>query len=376
VGANLIELEEAPTRSVLDAAALDGQTAARWTEGRAALARLFTWYAALGSVMDAAVAARGARPTLPASKTSVLTGLLLGPSIALSEDPIELADRDLLSRSRVLVRVTPDELLLRMADDYREVRDVVVQAAQAWDDVLPRVQDARARADATAELLDERELDAKRQVDGWIAELDDLCRWLCTDPLSIAVAPLERIEHDLSRLANDRAALEELRRRWPATGAAAHARLEQLERLFTATALQHRETAEKVVRAAGAPAPIDALADGLTRIDRAARDGRWTMVSSELDRWHQAVEAVTTRLMQEAAADRACLDARRQLRGLLDAYVAKASTLGRLEDAALGPSLAALQDELYRAPTDLDHATELLNQVQAALSAPRKAMRA
>lgn len=375
VGANLIELEAAPARAMLDTVALDGATAVRWSDGRATLAQLFGWYASLMAVLDIAVATRGTRPSVPASKVTTLTELLLGPSVALSDGSIPLAGRELLSHSRAIARVTPDELLEHMADGYRNVRDVVVDVARAWDELLLRAEMARAQASALAELIDDADRTATSQLDGWMTELDELCGRLATDPLSVDAGSLERIEDEQSRVAHERAAVNELRRTWPQAAIAARSRLDRLEALVDSTAVQHRETARRVVGAVGVPVARDALSYALDRIEDAARDGQWAVVSSELDRWSATVETTNREVRDGAAADLALLEDRRQLRGLLDAYIAKARALGRLEEAGVGHLLAAAQDELYQAPTDLDHATELLQQLQRALAVSTEAAR-
>lgn len=375
VGANLIELEAAPARAMLDTVALDGATAVRWSDGRATLAQLFGWYASLTALLDAAVAARGTRPSVPASKVGALTELLLGPSVALSDGSIPLAGRELLSHSRAIARVTPDELLGHMADGYRDVRDVVVDVARAWDELLPRAEVARARARALAGLIDDADRAATSQLDGWEVELDDLCRRLVTDPLSVDVDSLERIEDEQSRVADERAAVEELKRTWPRAVLAARANLDQLESLVDSTSAQHRETAQRVLGSVCVPVALEVLSTALAGIEDAARDERWTVVSWELERWTTNVHAATREVHDGAAADVALLEDRRQLRGLLDAYIAKARALGRLEETGVGQLLGAAQDELYQAPADLDRATELLQQLQCALAVSAEAAR-
>jgi hypothetical protein len=375
VGANLVELEAVPARAMLDTVSLDGATAVRWSDGQAMLGQLFGWYASLTALLDAAVAARGTRPSVSASKVATLTELLLGPSVALSDGAIPLAQRDLLSHSRAIARVTPDELLGHMADGYRGVRDVLVDVARAWDELLPRAEVARAEASALAELIDDADRTARSQVDGWITELDELCGRLATDPLSVDAGSLDRIEAAQSRVAGERAAVGELKRRWAQKATAARARLDQLEALVDSTAAQHRETAQRVVGSVPVAVPFDVFSKELAGIEDAARDERWAVVSTELDRWTASVDAATREVQDGAAADLALLDGRRQLRGLLDAYIAKARALGRLEDGEVGPLLATAQDELYQAPADLDRATELLQQVQRALAVSTEGVR-
>ena len=373
VGANLIELEAAPTPGD----ARHGRP--RWSDRRrggptggrrSPSCSAGTRRSRRCSTPPSQRGARGRR--VPASKVTTLTELLLGPSVALSDGSIALAGRDLLSHSRAIVRVTPDELLGHMADGYREVRDVVVDVGRAWDELLPRVRVARARAERAGRA------DRRRRAhgDGTAGRLDHGARRavprLATDPLSVDAAPLERIEHELSRLAHERAAVDELRRTMAAGAAAQRARLDQLERSSTRRRLQHRETARRG-RRHGRRAGRRRRAVGRTRPDRGRSPGwRWDGRVERAGPVAQAVERRPTARCGTAAADRALLEDRRQLRGLLDAYIAKAERSDASRRRQWASSSPRLQDELYQAPTDLDHATELLSQVQAALSAPRR----
>ena len=116
-----------------------------------------------------------------------------------------------------------------------------------------------------------------------------------------------------------------------------------------------------------------AVVYALDRIEDAAHDGQWAVVSSESWTGGARPSKDNREVRDGAAADLALLKDRRRLRGLLDAYIARARALGRLEEAGVGQLLAAAQDELYQAPTDLDHATELLQQLQRALAVSTEA---
>src|SRR5262245_57536949 len=80
-GANLLELDQSPSRALLAAARLEGLSAQRWAEADRALAGLFQSYAGLSAVVEAAVAARGSGAAVPASRRGELEHLLVGPSI-------------------------------------------------------------------------------------------------------------------------------------------------------------------------------------------------------------------------------------------------------------------------------------------------------
>src|SRR5262245_61078545 len=64
-GANLLELDQSPSRALLAAARLEGESAQRWPEAEAVLAGLFQSYSALSAAVEAAVAVRGSGSTVP-----------------------------------------------------------------------------------------------------------------------------------------------------------------------------------------------------------------------------------------------------------------------------------------------------------------------
>ncbi len=68
-------------------------------------------------------------------------------------------------------------------------------------------------------------------------------------------------------------------------------------------------------------------------------------------------------------ANRAPIDARNQLRALLDAYQVKASRLGVVEDPEIGRIFAQAHEALYTAPTDLALVAQLVRRYQQMLSA-------
>ena len=137
-GANLFELDQSPSVALLDAGrprrgrarGVGPRPKRRWPSSSSRSP-------ALVRVVDAAVALRGSRPTLSASRRADLAARARGPSVELPERAVPLAERDLVSGSRTLHRCTADELLASMAQSFDVVRSVVVAAAEAWDDGGP-----------------------------------------------------------------------------------------------------------------------------------------------------------------------------------------------------------------------------------------------
>jgi hypothetical protein len=120
-----------------------------------------------------------------------------------------------------------------------------------------------------------------------------------------------------------------------------------------------------VAAPAGLPADLAAELDGATALVRSAA---WREADAALERWTERATQARDAARRSAAANRAPIALRDELRGRLDAYRAKSRSLRRLED----PVLAALHDRarraLHTAPTDLDAAAALVRRYQQSLS--------
>jgi hypothetical protein len=94
---------------------------------------------------------------------------------------------------------------------------------------------------------------------------------------------------------------------------------------------------------------------------------RWREARMALAAARSATERGIAEAQDALDAARRPIEARNQLRGLLDAYQAKAKRTGRLEDPRLAEMFSRAQDSLYTAPTDLARATQLVRSYQDAL---------
>jgi cell division septum initiation protein DivIVA len=172
---------------------------------------------------------------------------------------------------------------------------------------------------------------------------------------------------------------------------ALHAGLEAdaaLKRGFEARILEAREAVERLraarneVRAArdellvkisvgaGPPPPPDGD-DGereLSEIAALAQQGAWSQARTELDAWTERVAVRHDEAERLLRASRAPIEARNQLRALLDAYQVKAKRLGLVEDAEVAAAYSRAQAALYNAPTDLNSAAQLVRAYQEAVN--------
>ena len=107
----------------------------------------------------------------------------------------------------------------------------------------------------------------------------------------------------------------------------------------------------------------------LDHIATLADRGAWPSVAAELADWRRRTEQHRRDLDVAAAARCGALDRRRQLRGRLDAYTAKAAHLGFIEQPHLAELRSQAETLLFRAPTDVTKAEDAVRQYQLALDA-------
>jgi hypothetical protein len=246
----------------------------------------------------------------------------------------------------------------------------------AWRNAVPRLdalQARLARAAATGETLGmpgDPELTAARTV------VDDVTAQATADPLGAQIDDadrlVERVEQRLSELARTRAGM----------GADLDAAAKQLEELagLIAAGRGAREAAEaRIVDPGGLVAPIDpteldtgdrALRPWLARIRAQAGAGAWPAAARGLEQWGEEAQALQVRAKAVAAANRAPLERRNDLRGLLDAFRAKAAVLGLAEDPKLTEQYRSAREALYAYRCDVRRAETLVRDYGRAIELP------
>lgn len=328
LGTLLLELELDGDRKLLDATPLEGATATRWSAVAGDLLAAWESHAQLTATLERAGELRGSRPRLRAERLAELEELLDG--------------RAELVRSA-----------LRTAEDANAI---VAEAGAAWGTLTPRVA---AAGDAIR----------AGEFDGLRATYERLSAGLAADPLSFDPAQVDALEQAVEDARRELADLAGLREETAARIAAARALMDSVE-----AAQRDGEAAHELVLAKIAnpsvPAPrrvLSDLADGLREIESLVERARWAEARDALAGWTDEATAELERARSIAAANRAPIERRDQLRGLLKAYQGKARALRALEDGEIVALFEGAQHELYTAPTDLGAATELITRYQEAL---------
>jgi hypothetical protein len=368
IAANLVELEIDSSRQLLETSNLTGRSAARWSEASTALSDLWTWRALLDGLIGRAEKLRGPR------HADELRSLITGPSIELTRGEVPLAERDLLGSPEVTIHCTADELLARMSSAFDLAKSVQAEFQQAWSSLIPPLADARtslddARARSTS-LGDPDRSDLRDAA----AELDRLSAWL-DDPLAAVPDQIARLNASLAAIRRELEATAALRDTLDAQLDNARARLTRLKAIVGESREAHEELLVKIaVPSAPAPPEIpDGLSGELDQIAEHARSGAWREARRQLDAWLDRTTALLDEADSSLRANRAPIEARNQLRALLEAYQVKAGRLGAIEDPELEQVFTQAHQVLFTAPTDLSVAAQLIRRYQELLNAPRPA---
>jgi hypothetical protein len=381
IQANLLELDGSFGKRLLAGATLTGQTKVRWDQAARTLANLWDLYSAYSGVVDRAAEAVAGR--LGPKELVQVTELLAGPSVQLvrTPDPLApLAGRDLADSGRDQLTLT--QAVARMRRSFADLTDVVTAAERVWNEMagpLDAAAEQLARmAPLAGPLGDEALAGNLSAAEGKLARLRDV---LNTDPLS-----LWQGNPDPARARVDTSGADQLRERV----AAVAARVDELVRLrddardrlseavaaaATARAARDdavaawRRAAEKFAVGALPPQPPDIadLSARLVGLDTLLAAGRWPRLSAELDQVEHALAAATTQFRDTERAALALLNLREELRGLLDAYQAKAARLGAAEDSGLTERYDRARGLLWTAPCDLAAAADAVTGYQQAV---------
>jgi hypothetical protein len=365
--ANLLELEIDSSRQLLEVSALTGRSAERWSQASATLTDLWRWQGLLKQFLEQAEKLRGPW------RTNDLRALLEQESIELTRSEVPLAERDLLGSSERTVRCTPDQLLEHMSRAFDEVKTVVAEFGGAWDALTPlstAAQTSLGQAQALADGLGERHRSDLEEAARSVARL---AASASADPLSTRPEDLDRVLAAIGDVRRDLDATADLRRDFDAMLADARGLLSDLQTTVEQGLAAHAQVRMKVSvpTAPAPPAPPNDLGADLDAIAALARSGSWRDARHGLDGWAKRTRALLGDAQQALRANQAPIEARDQLRALLEAYQVKAGRLGVVEDPELEEIFARAHEELYTAPTDLALVSQLVRRYQERLGFAR-----
>jgi hypothetical protein len=375
IQANLLDLDGSFGKRLLAGAKLAGETRPRWDAAAVELTTLWETFTAYSAVVDRAAQALARAGRSPGPRLAEINSLLYAKSVRLTRTTSALARGDLTATPDMVV--TPAMAVHQMRRAFASVAEVTAAAETVWNALADQLQQVGADLGAAQRRCEGLTDDVLHEALALaVTDLAQLREVLNCDPLAlwqrgqVDAARLDRLRgraaSAVSRV-NDLAALRDNADRRitaavAAVSAAADARRD-------AMAAQERVSVKIAAAAPGPPPQVSGLTDRLAALDTLKATGRWTRLAAELDLIEQqAAEAARAArdAEQEAAA---LLDRRDELRGLLDAYRARAAKLGGAEDSDLDARYDRARDLLWTAPCDLSAAGEAVTGYQQAVLA-------
>jgi hypothetical protein len=285
---------------------------------------------------------------------------------------VPLAERELLGSSRTADRCTPTELIAGMSASFDRVTDVIARIGTAWELLIPKLDDARSALRQTRQLaheLGEPERDDLRAAADRLGELSETAS---ADPLCARAADIDAFTHDVQGIRDELERTAAFKLRFRENLVTAHDLLERLRSAEHDGWAAHEELEVKisVPSPPRPPATHEALELELDEIAALGARGAWREAERALEAWTPRASSLLDDARRALAANRAPLEARNQLRALLDAYQVKAQRLGLLEEPEVAEMFDAAHEALYRAPTDLALAAQLVRGYQQAINGP------
>jgi hypothetical protein len=368
---NLLELDNSFGKRLLTGAQLTGISAQRWEKAAATLAALWDTYATYSAVVEKAIGVAGGK--LGQKELAEITALLTLPSVEVTRARTPLSRRDLADTGRD--QLTLSTAVSRMREAFAEVTDVVSAAEQAWNTVagpLDAAGASLAQADAPGDAAaggpgqsDEALLSEITQLR---SDLERQRAALNSDPLGADLPSANRLRDRAAAVAARAAELASVRTGAVERIAALRTAAEAVSGARSDALLAYQRAAARLTSVPPVPDALDPAAP-LARLDSLLAAGRWTTLSSELTRLERDLAAELDKFRESERTVVALLGRRDELRGLLDAYKAKAARLGAAEDADLSRMYDQTRDLLWTAPCDLEVATAAVSGYQQAVLA-------
>ncbi len=374
IQANLLELDNSFGKRLLAGAALTGGTRKRWDAAAADLTILWQTFDAYSAVVDRAAELMAGLRRSADRQLAEISSLLYAASVRLSRPSPALARGDLTGTGET--QVTLAAAVTDMRRIFAAVTAVVTAAEAVWNEVADPLQQIGEQLAAARQQLGGLDGDAIEAA-LTVAEEDhaQLRGVLNTDPLALWLGG----QVDTGRIGR-------LRER-----AAAAAHPSAGSRRCAPTPAHGSPPARRPSPPPRPPGRTpwprmpwlpprspswpcrghrrSAAWPRLAACEALRAAGRWTRLAAELDLIEkQAAEAVSQCRAVERHA-RALLDRRAELRGLLDAYQARAARLGGAEDTDLDARYARARELLWTAPCDLAAATAAVTGYQQAVLA-------
>jgi len=374
IQANLLDLDGSFGKRLLAGATLSGRSAAQWETASAGLASLWDMFAAYSSVLDRAAELLNQPGRLPAARLDEACELLTGPSVRLARATTPLSQRELTSGAEVRLSLTAT--VLEMKRSFTEIAAVLTAAESVWNEISDGLRDVTDALDGARRQAAES---ADAELTGAIAQAGDNLRelrdQLNADPLAlwnrgqVDTARLDRLREQAAAVSARAGELARLRDGAGQRIAEVAATVSAARQAWQdAMAARSRAATRVVIVTESDPLPdVSGLAGRLAELTALRDSGRWTRLQSELDLLGKQAATALRQCQEAERAAAGLIGQRDELRGLLDAYRAKAARLSGVEDQGLDSLYRKARDLLWSAPCELDAATAAVTGYQQAI---------
>jgi hypothetical protein len=378
LGSRLFELDAERERRAAQADGLQGESAAAWQGALDQISVMWAWYQALSEAVGS-IATRRQSPDAGRGDTDTWWRELTGPSIELPAESMELARRCLPAEAVAAPTWAIPALAAIISKVLETAAETITSVLAIRDVALPKLDEIAAsiaHSEATARSTGVRIPNEAASVKN---RLDSLRAQLTSDPLAVPLeafaqltAAAARIGHQVYESAAELSGVEETLDHIDADLEAAERNLEQARQDLAESEIKITQRAEARVaedtdsltmRSAELRVRLTQARELLAAGNRAGASRLARALSPDAQDLGTAAGAL-------AGAAEEPLIRRQELRGRLDAYRAKALSLGRAEDPTLSELYRRTEDALYTAPCDLDEAERRLAGYQAGILSP------
>jgi hypothetical protein len=367
VTANLVELDADVTRQLLEASTgLAGKTATAWSEVSTRLTRLWQGQQALEQVLARIDVLQGGRRSLPPRVLEAIADILQGPSVELPAPPDH--GRRLTADPHATESWTIDAALDLLSNDYDAVIGAVTAVGRVWGELSDGMVALAAELSDVERLVHELDLGLSNELAGIRRALDEARAVARTDPLdfdgAIVVELSGRVHqarHVVDEAMGQRAVITIDCDSLDSALARALALLEECRG-------GRRLGDEKVVVPVSEWAARERDGQELERLQAEIRLARRNTDAGAVKRLRAQVDAVLSDLGRLSAFAASGVVRRDELRGLLEAYRAKAQAIGVEERPETDRLYGQLREVLYSAPCDVEAADMLLADYRRAIA--------
>ncbi len=385
VAANVYELYEHPVYRALAGSAttpkapLTGATRQKVDSALEAVSHLLICAAEIQGIVERAGKLRHSMPLVfREERIKEIEALLHGACIQTPALDIPLMQRGLLSgSSQTGQSFSIQQMLDAMTPAFESAKRTISEVEQAWATLHPVLDAATAEAAALRRVSEEAGLGDPPDLLDLQQRITAAREAVKLDPLSVALNVDTGITPLLAQTRDRLASLAAEQRQLKADLAEARGLQSQLEELSARTVGSRADRSLKIVLPEGATHFREPLPEGkveesrqwLAQLERMMADPKTRQpVKVAVRRWLDSARRHLDHERSVLSEDQTLLDERLELRGRLDALVAKAAGCGLAEDSPLANDAQAARALLYRRPTPLVEARALVARYQMRLN--------